>query len=546
MTARISLGTIFAISVMVSSGLGDSRDDPLTQELRRDGVAPVVNGERNLEACLALAFQYHRKRPASRFDVAIAQAQHRQALSAYWPQVSLHGLADMRGDHLNFIYPESVFGLPDMTLALPEISLPFGGTTIQTPASTLTIPSGAFGPNFPPSDVQVPVPPQSVQIPGQTVTIPGQEFAVPGRDLTVPEQEIDLADRVTYGALLDVKWLIYDGGMRKALSEQAKKGVAAARQDARRADHEIVLEVTRMYYGAVLAGQLLNLGNETLERMEVTLSLTEQLYQNGSMQVKKTDYLRNKVIVESIRMLRERLRKNKELAQSALVHSMGLSWKSKLSPAAKSLPFQPHDGDLASAISQVLQYNPHWAKVHIGIEAADAKVRQQRSGHLPKVAFLGSAHHLENSLGTGATSDSNLQNWSVGVGVELPLFNGFRTREKVKQAQAEAQQRRAQRDLLRQGLAMKVKSLFLEIEQVERQVAISEEAVNSAKENRDLAERSYRNDLIEAREVFESQLMEAMMRARHYKLFFEQLTTIEELNSVIGNQDEVLVGGETP
>ena len=91
---------------------------------------------------------------------------------------------------------------------------------------------------------------------------------------------------------------------------------------------------------------------------------------------------------------------------------------------------------------------------------------------------------------------------------------------------------------------MKVKSLFLEIEQVERQVAISEEAVKSAKENRDLAERSYRNDLIEAREVFESQLMEAMMKARHYKLFFEQLTTIEELESVIGKQDEIPTGGD--
>ncbi len=514
-------------------------DEDLKSLLRGDGESPKLDGIFDLDRCLEIALENNRQRPASRFAVAIARAQHRQALSAYWPQVSLHGLADFRGDEPNFIYPESTFGLPDMALALPEMNIPFPGGTIQTPASSLSIPQGAFGPNFPPAEIQVPVPPQQVDIPGQLITVPSQEFALPGQELTVPEQEIDLADRFTYGALLEIKWLLFDGGMRQAMREQAKQGIAAARQDARRADHEIVYEVTRMYHGAVLAQQLVTLGDETLERMEITLALTEQLYKGGSMQVKKTDFLRNKVIVDSLRMLVERLRKNRALAQSALVHSMGLSWESEVKPSDGTIAYGPHETDLRLSIAQAFQSSPQWSKLQIGVNAAEAKVREERSAYLPKIAFLGSAHYLENGLDTGAASKSNLQNWSVGIGMELPLFTGFRNKERINEARARLGQIKAQRELMRQGLALQVKNLFLKIQQLESQETISTSAVETATENRSLAERSYRNDLIEAREVFESQLMEAMMKARRHKLHFEHVATVAQLDQVVGKDTQL-------
>ena len=47
--------------------------------------------ELTLEACLNLAMESSHQRPASLFAVAMAEAQHRQALAGYWPQVNLRG-----------------------------------------------------------------------------------------------------------------------------------------------------------------------------------------------------------------------------------------------------------------------------------------------------------------------------------------------------------------------------------------------------------------------------------------------------------------------
>ena len=44
-------------------------------------------------------------RPASRFAVAMAEAQHRQALSGYWPQVAAKAGWIHLNEAPNFIFP---------------------------------------------------------------------------------------------------------------------------------------------------------------------------------------------------------------------------------------------------------------------------------------------------------------------------------------------------------------------------------------------------------------------------------------------------------
>ena len=57
------------------------------------------------------------------------------------------------------------------------------------------------------------------------------------------------------------------------------------KQECRRTDLEITNSVKRLYYGAVLAIQLHQLGKDTLARMETTLDLTETMYKEGSGKV---------------------------------------------------------------------------------------------------------------------------------------------------------------------------------------------------------------------------------------------------------------------
>jgi len=99
----------------------------------------------SLEDCMRIAMEKNRSRPASRFAVAMAEAQHRQALAGYWPQVTAKAGYFRLDQSPNFVFPASAMAIPAQTVNVPA------GTAI------VTIPAEAFAPGFPAAPIQMPV-----------------------------------------------------------------------------------------------------------------------------------------------------------------------------------------------------------------------------------------------------------------------------------------------------------------------------------------------------------------------------------------------------
>ena len=459
-----------------------------------------------IEECLATAQQNNRRRPASHFAVAIAEAQHRQALSAYWPQVLLRGGVERRDEFPDFIFPASVMGIPPQSVSIPA------GTAM------ITVPAGVLGP-------------AAVQLP---VTVPGQTIATSGQLFPVPAQDVKLMDRDTGSAALQAKWLLFDGGMRRGLRQQTDAFVAAMQQEARRTDLEIADSVHRLYYGAVLASQIRQLGEETLARMEATLGLTETMYQGGGGKVTKADYLDNKVMVESIRAMVAATGKNEAMAQAALANTMGLPWNASVVPAVTEIPFQPFAGDLVELVGTAYRFNPDWKRLEAGLSAAEGAVRTAHSARYPKVALTGSVHRWWNDYDAGLASRQNREGWTLGLGFEVPLFEGGLTRAKVAEMKARLGQLQEQGILLREGIGLQIKDIFLGLAAAGKACTATAAAREAAAENRDLNTRAYQQELVDTEKVIRAQLMEALMSAQHFKARYDQVALQSALSLAVG------------
>ena len=460
------------------------------------GTPPRVH---TLDECIATALENNGRRPASAFAVAAAEAQHRQALAGYWPQVYLKGGYQRTDETADFLFPAASFNVPPQ-----NITLPFGGT----------IP---------------------VTIPG-VGTIPVSSFPIPAQNIEIPAQDVKLADEDSYLASIKATWLLYDGGMRRGLREQASAGIEAAQQEAHRTDLEIVDSVRRFYYGAVLARQLHEVGNDTLARMEATLNLTETMYKEGSGKVTKADYLDNKVMVESLRAMVARLEKNEEAAKSALANTMGLPWRETVTPADQKVPFEPFPLSLDDLVAEAYEFSPDWLRLEAGIRASEGAVKTAMSGHQPKLALTGELHRWWNNYEAGIATDRNKKGWTAGVGIEIPIFEGFLVRNRVKEQQAKLGQLKAQRLLLQEGIGIQLKNLFLELKATGKSYQATLAAMTAAQENQDLNTRAYQNDLVETEKVIRAQLVEALMSAQHYKTVYDQAALLSQMNLVVGTE----------
>jgi outer membrane protein TolC len=316
----------------------------------------------------------------------------------------------------------------------------------------------------------------------------------------------------------------------------------AAREEARRTDLQVIYDVKRYYFGAVLARELLRIGRETLARMEVTLELTESLYTKGSGRVKKTDFLRNKTVVEGLRSAVSALEANEKLAKAALANSMGIAWDAPIDVAEERLPYVPVQVELKDLVSDAYRFNPDWASLEAGLKAAAARVDEAGSGHFPSIALFGKLSRIVNSYDAGIVTPANKNSWTVGVGLELPIFNGLRTTGEVREAAARLRKLKEQQVLLREGLALQVKHIFIRMISAAQQKGSSEAAAAAAEENRSLNERAYQAELVETKDVIESQLIESLMKAQYQKALYDHLETGANLDFAIGKEVSDLAG----
>lgn len=462
-------------------------------------AAPVAL-EMSLDQCLNMAMEKNHSRPASKLAVAAAEARHRQVLSAYWPQVSLRGAYEVLDQPQNFVFPSSTYGIG-------------------------------------PSALTVPLPPGLLPVPSLTIPVPAQR-------ITVPDQDVKLSDERSVYASAEARWLLWDGGMRRGLREQARAGVDVARERARRTDLEVVDSVTRLYWGAVMARQVHQVGQDTLARMEATLNLTESLYKEGSGRVRKTDYLSNKVMVETLRAAVALLRQNEEEAGAALAYTIGLEWDQTVRPTAREIPFEPFAADARDLVGEAFEWSPDWKQVEAGLRAGDGAVREARAGYFPKLALAGDLHRWWNDYDAGFATPRNKQGWSVRLGVELPLFDGFRTRARIQEAAARRDELREQRVLLREGIGLQVRQAVLGLDAAGRRYQATLDAANAAVENRDLNTRAYQSELVETEDVIKAQLMEAFMSVQHLKVRFDNAEARSRLNLLVGTEVARRLGAE--
>jgi outer membrane protein len=472
----------------------------------------------SLEECQRVALEKNRLRPASQFAVAMAEAQHRQALSGYWPQVHAKAGWTKLDEGPNFIFPATMMGIPPQTVTVP------GGTAM------VTIPANAFAPGFPPTAIQMPV-----SFPGQSITTSMQTFPV-------PEQNLRLMNSQTAITTGNMTWLVFDGGMRKGYREQALGAVDVAKADQRRTDLEIADSVTRLYFGAVLARQLRQLGDDTLSRMEVTLQLTESMYKNGSEKVNKTDFLDNQVMVETLRSLVAELARNEAAAEAALAYTIGLPWNATVRPASTEIPRRDFAGNLEDMVSSAYQFNPDWLKLEAGLRALQGRVTTERSEYYPKVAFTGQLHRWWNGYSAGISTDTNKAGWTIGLGAEIPIFNGFLTRNKVAEAVARVSKLKEEKFLLKEGIGLQLRDLFLSLEAASKAYDASGRAMAAAIENRELTSRAYQSELIETEKVIRAELFESLMTAQHLKARYDRLAIESRMSLVIGKEVEARLG----
>jgi outer membrane protein len=433
-----------------------------------------------LDQCIEITLKNNVSRNISNSAIKAAEAQLKQANSGRYPAVDITTGYSLISHDMNFIQPEMSFEIPPINL-------------------------------------------------GTFTLVPGS--------ISVPPQDIKIADKQTIAANLEVLFPLYTGGKISSYISQAEAAIEIAKSNSLGNDQQIIFETKKMYYATLLASKLEEIANEAYERLNSTLKVTESTYKNGSGRVTKSDYLKNKMFAETIKSIWIQISGEKKNALAALAHAMGLDWKTQIQISETDFHIINETNNLEELINLAISHNPLFSKVENGLKVYESKIDLAKSDLYPSVALFGGYRKLFNSYDYGMMTKENKSIWNVGVGLQLNIFNGFKTLGMIEEAKANLDIISGQKEQLTKGVSLKVQYLFNKIQTAKEKESSCKEAMQAAIDDKELVEKAYFSDIMELKDFMQAQIAESLMKAQYVTSRYERALQQAEMQSVIASDN---------
>ena len=240
-------------------------------------------------------------------------------------------------------------------------------------------------------------------------------------------------------ATLDMKWLLFDFGGRKAATTSAREQLMMANVNFNATHQQIVFNVTRRFYEYITARQKVEVAESSLQAAETVGQAAQARFDNGL--AKKPDVLQAEQQTAQADYELESARGDLSDAQVALVESLGIVPDTKLQVAnVEGKPFaESPDDSLDALISRALSQRPDLVAKLAGLRARQADVNKAQAAYYPKISMDASMGW--SALQVNAYDDPYFGNskpdYGVGLSIELPLFDGFLRANKLRIARSE-------------------------------------------------------------------------------------------------------------
>jgi outer membrane protein TolC len=246
-------------------------------------------------------------------------------------------------------------------------------------------------------------------------------------------------EAVASRAALSVKWLLLDFGERRAVVDAAKERLMMANVGFNATHQKIVFEVTQKFYAFGNARQRVIVGKSAFHAAQTVEQAVKAKLDHGL--ALKPELLQAQQQSAQFAFDLEAAMGEESDAQVALVESLGILPTTRLQVAdlaGKPLPAAP-ERSVDALIDLALSQRPDLVAKLANLHAKEAEVRKARAEYYPKVAIAGhvSETRLEVSIEDSSYFGGTEPTYGAAITVELPIFDGFARREKLRAAEAE-------------------------------------------------------------------------------------------------------------
>lgn len=321
--------------------------------------------------------------------------------------------------------------------------------------------------------------------PASTLLIGGVPLALPATSSTVNN----------FSTGLSLNYTIFDGFNREAGFNRAVSNAISSEKLADRTRQQIVFQVQASYLTVLRNEQLMKVSEENLKRDQRQLERITESNRVGALSIGDVYRQQSQVASDELNLINAQNTYDKSVAD--LLALIGVDASEEYKIADPSIPMDISTADLESTMDQyksfmqlrerALAVRPDYQSAKQSFSAADWGVNAASSRYFPSVnAFVG--YSLSNTK-IENIKDNKSANW--GLSVRWALFDGFTTNQSIQLALATSRNAELSLQQAERNIGVEVKKALLDLEAARKQYEVSLKSVQSATQDRRVAEERY-------------------------------------------------------
>jgi outer membrane protein len=308
---------------------------------------------------------------------------------------------------------------------------------------------------------------------------PVPTFDIPG----VGSEE--LAPHNNYDFHLGLQQLIYDFGRRSTALELAKSGHDTAMEGVEAAKSGLAYQAVETFYAVLFLKQNIAVIDEQIKTLQEHLSITQKRVQAGTA----TDF---EILTTEVRIANVQSQKTDAVnaLQNQETMFRQLTGLPEKAPIALKGDFEisPINLNSDSLISLALSQLPEYKLSQNAENAASIQSRLAGLGDRPTFGV-----NLQMGFKNGYVPNLNTlkANWAAGAEINVPIFNGFMTRNRVSQARANLSAAQYRTQDLRRHVISGVEQAISGVNASQEKLSTSQPQVAQAEQALSLAQTRY-------------------------------------------------------
>ncbi len=361
--------------------------------------------------------------------------------------------------------------------------------------------------------------------------IPGEEMndmSTPSVDNEAELIELEFGAHHNLQGTVSLSQPIFAWGRYYYSYQAAKLGYEAAQKELTAAYEKLRLNVYEAFYRVLIAQEFVKVAEQSVELVEKQLGIAQTSFDAGA--ATNFDVLRAKVQLANAKSQVIRAKNGVKIAKNAYKTLLNLPLADDISVEG-SFEIPEVKIKLDELIKQALEKRPEITRSQLNEQAGQKQLSVAKTRNLPDFAFF-SNYQISHS--ERLTEMNRI--WSLGLQINVPIFDGFASRAAVKQSESVLKQLQIGTEQVMSVVETEVRNAYLALLEAKTLIDVQRETVAQAQESVRIATIRFENGMITTVELTDTQLALIQSKVNRLQAQHDYVIGLARLEKAIGQK----------